>query len=117
MSRLKIKNNSAMRRANRVRSTIRTNSDRPRLSVTVSNRHISAQIIDDKQHKTLASSTTIGTKAAGSLSEQARVIGKDIAKKAKANKIKEATLDRGSKLYHGRVKALADAAREEGLVI
>lgn len=117
MSRLKTKNNSAMRRSNRVRSTIRANSSRPRLSVTVSNRHISAQVIDDKEHKTLVASTTIGTKQSANMTEQAQIVGKDIAKKAKAKKITEVTLDRGPKLYHGRVKALADAAREEGLVI
>ena len=117
MSRLKIKNNSSMRRANRVRTTLRTNSTRARMSVTISNRHISAQIIDDNSHKTLVASTTIGKKNPGSLTEQAQAIGQDMAKKAKAKKISEVTLDRGPKLYHGRIKALADAAREEGLVI
>lgn len=117
MNRLKTKNNSALRRANRVRTTIKGRSNRPRLNVTISNRHVSAQIIDDNAHKTILSATTIGNKVSGSLTEQAKAVGKEIAKKAKAKKINEVTLDRGPKLYHGRIKALADAAREEGLVI
>ncbi len=117
MSRLKTKNNNAIRRAHRVRATLSSNSTRPRLSITISNRHVSAQIIDDASHKTLVASTSIGKKNFSNMTEMAIVVGKDIAKKSKAKKITEVTLDRGSKLYHGRIKALADAAREEGLVI
>ena len=117
MNRLKSKNNNIFRRKNRVRSTLKSANSRPRLSVTISNRHISAQIIDDNDHKTLVSSTTAKKSEKDSMTEKAAALGKDIAKKAKAKKIAEVRLDRGPKLYHGRIKALADAAREEGLVI
>lgn len=117
MSRLISKKNNSLRRKNRTRTALRATSSRPRLSVDISNRHISAQIIDDASHKTLVSVTTVGQSSKGTMTEQAALVGKEIAKKSKAKKIKEATLDRGSKLYHGRVKALADAARAEGLVI
>lgn len=105
-----------MRRANRVRARITGTSSRPRLTVCISNLHISAQIIDDTTGKTLASASTVGQKAAkGNMSEKAALIGEQIAKKAKAAKIKRVVFDRGAKLYHGRVRALADAARENGL--
>lgn len=117
MSRLISKKNNSDRRKNRVRATLRGNSDRPRLSVHISNRHVSAQIIDDSKQATLAAvSTAIKTKPVkGTLTEQAAWVGSEIAKKAKAKKVKQIAFDRGSHLYHGRVKALADAARKEGL--
>jgi large subunit ribosomal protein L18 len=87
------------------------------MNVEISNRHISVQIIDDTAHKTLVSASTVGQTIKGTMIEKAAEIGKQLAKKAKDKKIKEVTLDRGPKLYHGRIKALADAAREEGLVI
>jgi large subunit ribosomal protein L18 len=85
------------------------------LSVTISNRHISAQIIDDSKHITIAGITTAGSKATGTMTEKAAWAGSEIAKKAKAKKLKAVAFDRGSRIYHGRVKALADAARKEGL--
>lgn len=106
--------NSAQR-ATRTRATLHGTKERPRLSVNVSNKHISAQIINDDEGKTLVASTSTGSKATGTLSEKATFIGTDIAKKAKANKISRVVFDRGSKQYHGRIKALADAARENGL--
>lgn len=115
MNRLTSKLNNSFRRQNRVRTVVRGTTERPRLSVFVSNRHISAQIIDDTTHQTLVSSTTVGQKTTGSMTEKATAIGEDIAKKAKAKKIKTVAFDRGPKLYHGRVKALADAARSAGL--
>ena len=115
MSRLISKAKNSFRRANRVRTVVRGTTERPRLSVHISNRHVSAQIIDDSQHKTLVSSSTLSLKATGTMTEQAILIGQDIAKKAKTKKIKAVAFDRGPKLYHGRVKALADAARKEGL--
>ncbi len=117
MSRLLSTSNNAKRRANRVRTVIRGTSERPRLSVHISNRHVSAQIIDDSQAKTLVGVSTAvkASKATGTLSEQAVVIGAQIAKQAKAKKIKKVAFDRGQRLYHGRVKALAEAARAEGL--
>ncbi len=115
MNRLTSKLNNSFRRSNRVRTVVRGTTERPRLSVFVSNRHISAQIIDDTTHKTLVSATTTSQKAAGTMTERAAAIGEEIAKKAKAKKIKTVAFDRGPKLYHGRVKALADAARASGL--
>ncbi len=103
-------------RKRRVRAKIVGRSDRPRLSVHISNKHVVAQIIDDATSKTLAYSTTVGeTKLTGTMVERAAWVGAEIAKKAKTAKVKTVVLDRGSKLYHGRVKALADAARENGL--
>ncbi len=117
MSRLVSKRNNITRRKNRVRTMIRTNSGHPRLSVNISNRHILAQVIDDSAHKTLISVSTEKQAYKGNMTEKAGLVGKEIAEKAKAKKIKQVVLDRGSRLYHGRIKVLADAAREEGLVI
>ncbi len=103
-------------RKNRVRSTVSGTAERPRLSVSVSNRHIIAQVIDDTAHKTLAYVSTVGTKAAkGSMKERAEWVGTEIAKKAKAAKVSAVVFDRGGRIYHGRVQALADAARKAGL--
>jgi len=78
--------------------------------------HISAQIIDDMNHKTVVYATTVGNKQAkGSMTERAALVGTEIAKKAAKKNIKKVAFDRGSKLFHGRVKALAEAARKEGL--
>lgn len=116
MNRLKHKMQNIDRRRWRVRSRTVGTTERPRLSVHVSNRHLTAQIIDDTKHKTLASATTVGQKAAtGTMSERAAWVGKELAKKAKTAKVKKVVFDRGSRLYHGRIKALADAAREGGL--
>ena len=104
-------------RANRVRAKVSGTAERPRLSVTVSNKHVSAQLIDDVAAKTLAASTTVGSKQTGSLKEQAAFVGTDIAKKAKKAKIEKAVFDRGGRQYAGRLSALADAARNEGLEI
>jgi len=88
-----------------------------RLCVFRSNQHISAQLIDDAQGVTLASATSGGkaNKATGSNIEGAKQVGAEIAKKAKTAKVTEVVFDRGHYLFHGRVKALADAAREGGL--
>lgn len=102
-------------RAARTRAKIHGTSDRPRLSVHFSNLHITAQVIDDDKKVTLAYVTTVGSKMTGSKTEKAEKIGAEIAKKAKAAKISKVVFDRGSKLYAGRMKALADAARKEGL--
>lgn len=115
MSRLISKLNNSLRRQNRVRKVVRGTTERPRLSVHISNRHISAQIIDDSTHTTLVAASTVTLSATGTMTEQAVLVGTDIAKKAKAKKIKLVAFDRGPKLYHGRIKALADAARKEGL--
>jgi large subunit ribosomal protein L18 len=102
-------------RKNRVRAKISGTAERPRLSVTISNKHVSAQIIDDVAQHTLASSTTVGTKQDGSIATQAAFVGSDIAKKAKKAKITTVVFDRNGRQYAGRLKALADAARNEGL--
>lgn len=103
-------------RKNRVRATVSGTAERPRLSVSVSNRHIIAQVIDDTAHKTLAYVSTVGTTAAkGSMKERAEWVGTEIAKKAKAAKVSVVVFDRGGRIYHGRVQALADAARKAGL--
>ncbi|MBR3236561.1 50S ribosomal protein L18 [Candidatus Saccharibacteria bacterium] len=102
-------------RAKRTRAKIFGTSERPRLSVHISNRHIVAQVIDDNKKTTLCSATTVGEKLDGTMTEKAAKIGTEIAKKAKAKKIKTVVFDRGSKLYAGRMSALADAARKEGL--
>ena len=103
-------------RKNRIRAVVSGSSERPRLSVHVSNKHVSAQLIDDGEGKTLGYVTTVGQKdAKGTMTERAAWVGGEIAKQAKAKKIKQVVFDRSGKLYHGRVKALADAARAEGL--
>ena len=102
-------------RANRTRAKIHGTAERPRLSVNISNMHVSAQIIDDDKGVTLAYATTVGSKQKGSKSELAAFIGSEIAKKAKKAKISKVVFDRGSRLYAGRMSALADAARKEGL--
>jgi large subunit ribosomal protein L18 len=102
-------------RKNRVRAKVTGTAERPRLSVTISNKHVSAQIIDDVAQKTLAASTTVGTKQAGSMKELAAVVGSDIAKKAKKAKITSVVFDRNGRQYAGRLAALADAARKEGM--
>ena len=116
MNRLEHKSKTAALRANRTRSNTRGTTDRPRLSVTVSNLHISAQIINDETSTTLASATTVGQKSAtGTMTEIAKWVGEQIAAGAKSAKVKKVVFDRGAKQYHGRVKALADAARAAGL--
>jgi large subunit ribosomal protein L18 len=107
------------RRAYRTRNKIRAVSDRPRLSIFRSSKHIYAQVIDDRQGITVAaaSSAALGGegKPQGSKSELAILVGKAIAEAALAKGVKQVVFDRGSFIYHGRVKALAEAAREGGL--
>lgn len=102
-------------RAKRTRAKIHGTAERPRLSVHISNQHITAQIIDDDKKTTLAYATTVGSKLTGNKTVKAAEIGKEIATKAKKAKIKTVVFDRGAKLYAGRMSALADAARKEGL--
>lgn len=101
----------------RIRSKVSGSAERPRLTLYISNFHVSAQIIDDTTGKTLAAVTSVGQKAAtGSLSAKATWAGMEIAKKAKAAKVTTVVFDRNGRGYHGRVKALAEAARAGGLV-
>ena len=105
----------AFDRAKRTRARLHGTAERPRLTVHISNKHITAQIINDDTGKTLAYATTVGTKLTGSMSEKAAAIGTEIAKLGKKAKVTQVVFDRGSRLYAGRLAALADAARKEGL--
>lgn len=102
-------------RANRTRAKIHGTAERPRLTVHISNLNITAQIINDDKQATLAYATTVGKKLKGTKSEKAAEIGAEIAKAAKKANINKVVFDRGSKLYAGRMSALAEAARKEGL--
>ncbi len=99
----------------RVRAKISGTAARPRLSVSISNKHVSAQVIDDVAGKTLVASTTVGTKQTGTITEQCAFVGSEIAKKAKKAKINAVVFDRNGRKYAGRLVAFADAARNEGL--
>lgn len=115
-NRLQKVTHNRLQRQDRVRARVSGTAERPRLSVYVSNRHVVAQVIDDTAKKTIAYVSTVGAKAAkGTMTERATWVGAEIAKQAKAAKINTVVFDRGSKLYHGRVAALADAARKSGL--
>jgi len=107
----------AERRKARVRKAIKARAyGRPRLSVFRSDKNIYAQIIDDASGRTLASASSLDKDITkGSSSEGAAAVGKLVAERAKAANVSEVIFDRGAYLYHGRVKALADAAREAGL--
>lgn len=116
MNNLKHKLLNRALRKNRVRTVVHGTTERPRLTVFISNRHVSAQVIDDSKGVTLVSATTVAQKLAGkSMTDQAILVGQEIAKKAKAKKISKVSFDRNGRKYHGRVKALAEAARQNGL--
>ena len=105
------------RRHKRVRSKISGTPERPRLNVFRSEKHIYAQIIDDTKGVTLCSASSVekSFKGSGSNKEGAKLVGKAVAERAKAKGIEMVVFDRGGYIYHGRVKELADAAREGGL--
>jgi len=118
MNQLKDKSLDAGRRAHRVRASVRKSGQYPRLSIFISQRHVTAQIIDDASGKTLAYATTVGAKELPSnLTARAEFVGAQVAAKAKKAKVAKAAFDRGQRRYHGRVKALAEAARAGGLEI
>ena len=109
-----------IRRHRRVRKHVVGTSERPRLNVFRSLHHIYAQVIDDDQERTLVSASTVDREVKSQLEgmtkiEQARLVGKVLAERAVGQGIKRVVFDRGGYKYHGRVKALADAAREGGL--
>ena len=111
---------AAKRRARVRRQLRRRNAERPRLSVFRSNRNISAQVIDDRDGRTLASASSLEKDLRSSLKsgadkDAAARVGALVAERALANGVKEVVFDRGSYVYHGRVRALAEAARESGL--
>ena len=116
--RSKTKRVARKRRHARVRKRVRGTSDRPRLAVFRSNKHITAQIIDDRAGTTLAaaSSTEVAMRASahGNITE-AKQVGALLGERAKEKGITTVAFDRGGYLYHGRIAALADAAREAGL--
>jgi large subunit ribosomal protein L18 len=104
------------RRHRRVRGKLVGTAERPRLVVFRSNRGIEAQLVDDLEGKTLAAATWLTLKSfKGNKTEQAAEVGKLLAQNAKKANVETVVFDRGGYLYHGRVKALADAAREGGL--
>ncbi|EOT25645.1 50S ribosomal protein L18 [Enterococcus saccharolyticus] len=110
------KNKTRQKRHKRVRSKISGTAECPRLNVFRSNKNIYAQVIDDVAGVTLASASALDTEISGGTKvEQAQAVGKLVAERAAAKGIKEVVFDRGGYLYHGRVAALAEAARENGL--
>ena len=111
----KIKREKRIRRHTRVRSVVSGSDKRPRLSVFRSGSHIYAQIIDDVKGVTLAAASSLELKSKLAKTDKSREVGKAIAEKAKAAKISSVSFDRGGFRYHGRIKALAEAAREAGL--
>jgi large subunit ribosomal protein L18 len=105
-----------LRRRRRVRARVTGSAERPRLSVYRSNKGIFAQLIDDRNAKTLAAASWLQLKGfSGDKTEQATEVGKQLAAAAKEAGVTTCVFDRGGYLYHGRVKALADGAREGGL--
>jgi len=113
------KNKARLKRHLRVRKKINGTVQRPRLAVFRSSKHIYAQLIDDVQGVTIASASTLDKEVTevgnGGNVEAARKIGELIASRAKAKGVEHVVFDRGGYLYHGRIQALADAAREAGL--
>lgn len=115
MNRLKQKESSRAIRANRVKKSIASETKINHLVVSVSNTNIQAQILDTTTGKTVLTVISSKMAAKGSKTEKATAVGTEIAKQAVAKGIKKVRFDRGHKLYHGRVKALAEAARAGGL--
>ncbi len=114
------KNKARLKRHLRVRKKVQGTAARPRLNVYRSSKHIYAQLIDDVAGVTLASASTVDKELSGSIGnggnvESARKVGELIAKRAQDKGVKNIVFDRGGYLYHGRIQALADAAREAGL--
>ena len=114
-----IKREALQRRHRRVRKRIRGAADRPRLAVYRSNRHIYAQLVDDSTGRTLlaASSRESDAQGDGDKKAAAKRVGELIARRAKEAGLERAVLDRGGRLYHGRVRSVAEAARKGGLQI
>ena len=116
----KLKKQTERRKARVRRSLKAAAGTRPRLSVFRSSKHIYAQVIDDRKGETVAAASSIEKDLRGSLKtgadiEAAKVVGKAVAERAAAKGVKDVVFDRGSYIFHGRIKALADAAREGGL--
>lgn len=103
------------RRHRRVRKNVNGTAERPRLCVFRSNKHIYAQVIDDVAQNTLVAASDHNVELSGATRESSAAVGKLIAQRAQEKGIAKVVFDRGGNLYHGRVRALADAAREAGL--
>ena len=117
----RIKNKRRLRRTRSVRSKLRAAASAPRLSVHRSLKHISAQVIDDRTGRTLAAVSSTAKELGATLTgktktERATLVGAEIGRKAKEAGVERVVFDRGGARYHGRVKALAEGAREAGLV-
>jgi len=112
----KTKREARLRRHARVRKKVRGEADRPRLAVFRSNRHIYAQLIDDRRATTIVAASDAEVKGENP-TERAKAVGELLATRAKDAGIEAAVFDRGGRLYHGRVAALAEGAREGGLQI
>jgi large subunit ribosomal protein L18 len=109
------RNGARLRRHSRVRGKVRGTAERPRLAVFRSITHTYAQVIDDTAGRTLAAASTVNLKTGKNDLAAAQAVGKDIATKAVKAGVSKVVFDRGGYIYHGRVKALAEAAREAGL--
>ena len=117
MSKTSHKETLLKRRRKRVRKKVTGTPEFPRLSIRRSLKHIYAQVIDDSTGRTLAQASSVSMKISGGNAEAAKQVGKGLAEAAKTNSVSRVRFDRGGRLYHGRVKALAEAARKGGLEI
>ena len=114
--RAELKRRARLRRHRRVRKNVFGTQERPRLAVYRSNRHIYAQLVDDLTARTMAAASDLAS-GQGDKTARAKEVGKAIAERAKAAGVERAVFDRGGRLYHGRVRAVAEGAREAGLQI
>ena len=120
MNKMKAKHQSVKRRHRRGRDQLRGTAERPRLAVTRTNKHIYAQVIDDVDAKTICSASTLDPElrksgAAGSNKDAAKKVGEMVGERAVAAGVRAVRFDRGGRIYHGRVQALAEGARAAGL--
>lgn len=120
MERMKAKSAALVRRQRRVRGKVSGTVERPRLRVTRTNTHVYAQLIDDRSGRTLVSASSIDSELrslikSGSNMDAARAVGEALGRRALEASIEEVVFDRGGRLYHGRIQALADGARNAGL--
>lgn len=109
------KNHNFKQRKARIKNGLVNDAGLPRLTVTISNRHISAQLIDDAKSSTIVSGSSVGKNSKTNLTEKAIKVGEEIAAAAKSKKVEAVVFDRNGRKYHGRIKAFADSARSKGL--
>ena len=118
MTRIASRTAARLKRHHRIRLTVEGNTERPRLAVFRSLKHIYAQVIDDSNGRTLAAASTVETELRNgkqTKTEEAKVVGRLLAERAKGAGVERVVFDRAGFRYHGRIKSLADAAREAGL--